>query len=352
MHMADALLSPAVGTAFWVISGALIGYSSKKIAEERDASKTPMMGVMGAFIFAAQMINFSIPGTGSSGHLGGGLLLAILLGPYRAFITLSSVLTIQCLFFADGGLLALGCNMFNLGFFPCFVGYPLIHKFVNSRIQSHKVRISIAIIIASIAGLLMGATTVVFQTSISGISNLPFLTFLLFMMPIHFAIGTIEGLATFAILQFIMRVEPKLLQNSEKNLKTMTRFAFVFILLTFITGGIVSWFASSAPDGLEWSITKTTFIDKKIVTSKSDLHNFLSNMQKKFSILPDYSFKPSTKKESLSQRVQPIDATPPLHPINIQTSISGIVGSVLILGIFSIIGFLLRGKLAKPQTGT
>ena len=74
------------------------------------------------------MINFTIPGTGSSGHLGGGLLLAVLLGPYRAFITLASVLIIQSLFFADGGLLALGCTIFNLAFFPAFIALPFIYR--------------------------------------------------------------------------------------------------------------------------------------------------------------------------------------------------------------------------------
>jgi cobalt/nickel transport system permease protein len=107
MHMADALLSPPVGAVFWVVSAGFIGYAAKKISAENDVAKTPLMGVMGAFIFAAQMINFAIPGTGSSGHIGGGLLLTVLLGPWRAFITLASVLVIQCLFFADGGLLAL-----------------------------------------------------------------------------------------------------------------------------------------------------------------------------------------------------------------------------------------------------
>lgn len=117
MHMSDALLSPAIGGTFWVASGALIAWSAKKIAHEPDV-KTPLMGVLGAFVFAAQMINFTIPGTGSSGHLGGGLLLTVLLGPYRALLALASVLVVQSLFFADGGLLALGCNIFNLAFFP------------------------------------------------------------------------------------------------------------------------------------------------------------------------------------------------------------------------------------------
>ena len=128
MHMADALLSPAVGGTLWAASSGTIAYCSAKVRKELDDRKVPLMGVLGAFLFAAQMINFSIPGTGSSGHLGGGLLLTILLGPHAAFLTLASVLIVQALFFADGGLLALGCNIFNLGFFPAFVAYPYIYK--------------------------------------------------------------------------------------------------------------------------------------------------------------------------------------------------------------------------------
>ena len=128
MHMADALISPAVGGTMWAASAATIAYCSKKVKEDLDERKVPLMGVLGAFVFAAQMINFTIPATGSSGHLGGGMLLAILLGPYAAFLVIASVLVVQALFFADGGLLALGCNIFNLGFFPAFIAYPLIYK--------------------------------------------------------------------------------------------------------------------------------------------------------------------------------------------------------------------------------
>ncbi len=128
MHMADALLSPAVGATFWAGTLGTIAYCSKKLKENMDEKLIPLMGVLGAFIFAAQMINFTIPGTGSSGHLGGGMILAIILGPYAAFIVMASVLTVQALFFADGGLLALGCNIWNLGIYPCFIAYPLIYK--------------------------------------------------------------------------------------------------------------------------------------------------------------------------------------------------------------------------------
>src|SRR5512136_3386964 len=128
MHMADALISPAVGGTLWAATAGLIGYSSRKVKRDMDDRRIPLMGVLGAFIFASQMINFTIPGTGSSGHLGGGMILTILLGPHAAFLVMASVLTVQALFFADGGLLALGCNIFNLGFFPCYVVYPFIYQ--------------------------------------------------------------------------------------------------------------------------------------------------------------------------------------------------------------------------------
>ncbi|MBW2123959.1 MAG: energy-coupling factor ABC transporter permease, partial [Deltaproteobacteria bacterium] len=111
MHMADALLSPSVGAAFWVVSGTAVAYSARKLKQEADEKKIPLMGILGAFVFAAQMINFTIPGTGSSGHLAGGMILAVLLGPYAGFLTLASVLVVQALFFGDGGILALGCNV-------------------------------------------------------------------------------------------------------------------------------------------------------------------------------------------------------------------------------------------------
>ena len=119
MHMAAALISPSVGGTFWALSAGALGYSAVKIKRELARAgegieggegmgkKVSLMAVSGAFVFAAQMINFTIPATGSSGHIGGGILLACLLGSYPALLTVASVLAIQALFFADGGLLAL-----------------------------------------------------------------------------------------------------------------------------------------------------------------------------------------------------------------------------------------------------
>lgn len=152
MHMADALISPVVGGTMWAATAGVAAYSIKKIQSDLDQKKIPLMGVMGAFIFAAQMINFSIPATGSSGHLGGGMLLSILLGPYAGFLTMASILAIQALFFADGGLLAFGCNVFNLGFFTCFIAYPFIYKQIMRRGYS-PARMFGAAMLSAVVGL-------------------------------------------------------------------------------------------------------------------------------------------------------------------------------------------------------
>ena len=211
MHMADALISPAVGGTVWAAAAGLTLYSARKLKQEMDDRKLPLMGVLGAFVFAAQMINFTIPATGSSGHLGGGMILAILLGPYAAFLTMASVLTVQALFFADGGLLALGCNIFNLAFFPCFIAYPLIYKKLVGE-RPTQGRILLGALAAAILSLQMGALGVVLETWFSGISALPFPTFLLLMQPIHLAIGIVEGLVTATVVAFVWKARPEILE--------------------------------------------------------------------------------------------------------------------------------------------
>ena len=126
------------------------------------------------------------------------MILAILLGPHAGFLTMASVLAVQALFFADGGLMALGCNIFNLGFFPCFIAYPLIFKNIAGPTLSER-RLFAAAIISAIAGLQLGAFSVVLQTLFSGVTELSLVTFVLMMQPIHLAIGIVEGLATSAV---------------------------------------------------------------------------------------------------------------------------------------------------------
>jgi cobalt/nickel transport system permease protein len=258
MHMADALISPAVGGAAWALSAAAVGYSTVKIKNELGDKKVPLMAVAGAFVFAAQMINFTIPATGSSGHIGGGILLSGLLGGFPALLTIAAVLVIQCLFFADGGLLALGCNIFNMGVIPCLVVYPLIFKPIVKGGYTVK-RISAASILSAVAGLQIGAFGVVLETLVSGITALPFGAFVVLMQPIHLAIGIVEGIITAAVLDFVFAMRPEILETSGAGVSLPAGIPVKKVLIALgiaalIVGGVLSIFASAYPDGLEWSM--------------------------------------------------------------------------------------------------
>ncbi|HBA82786.1 MAG TPA: cobalamin biosynthesis protein CbiM [Verrucomicrobia bacterium] len=256
MHMADALLAPAVGLAFYGAAAGLLAVSARRTAREGSYErKIPLMGVLGAFVFAAQMINFAVPGTGSSGHIGGGLLLAILLGPWAAFLVIASVLTIQCLFFADGGLLALGCNLFNLGFWPSFVGLALYRKLYGPSVG----RLALAAILAAVVSLELGAFSVVFETLLSGRSELPFSRFGAVMLGIHLPIAVVEGLVTAGVVQFVTRLMPDRVELAPAAPRRSGALALVTVLgCALFIGTVGAWFASSRPDGLEWSIARVT----------------------------------------------------------------------------------------------
>jgi cobalt/nickel transport system permease protein len=357
MHMADALLSPAVGGAMWAASAGTIAYCSGKVRKEIDDSKIPLMGVLGAFIFAAQMINFSIPVTGSSGHLGGGLILSILLGPYAAFLTIASVLVVQALFFADGGLLALGCNIFNLGFFPAFIAYPMIYKKIIGR-QPTATKISLASMLAAVIGLQLGAFGVVLETVSSGISSLPFSTFVAMMQPIHLAIGVVEGLVTASVVSFVYKARPEIMQSALEA-RPIGEFPVRTVLVSFLvaallTGGIVSWFASENPDGLEWSIKKMTG-KEELESAKDGLHGALASIQEKVAFLPDYSFKkPEAAKKEEEAKPAVASASHAAPEANkeepkkggskLGTSLSGVLGGIITLAFAGIIGFILKKR--------
>ncbi len=294
MHMADALLSPAVGGAFLAVSTGALAYSVAKIAKDNtfDEKKVPMMGVMGAFVFAAQMINFTIPGTGSSGHIGGGILLAALLGPYPALLTIAAVLIIQSLFFADGGLLALGCNIFNMGIVTCFITYPLIFKPLVKN-QLSVARITVASILAVVIGLQIGAFMVVLQTLASGVTELPFSAFVALMQPIHLAIGIVEGIVSALVLSFVYKMRPEIMDSSinKKPIGTASikKVVVILVMVTVLTGGALSLFASSFPDGLEWSMEGVAGTAELEATTGT--HETAANIQDTTAIMPDYAWK-------------------------------------------------------------
>ena len=339
MHMADALLSPAVAATMYAASGTAAGISIKRLTKDENAQKLPTMAVTSALVFAGQMINYTIPGTGSSGHMCGGMLLSALLGPEAGFLSMIVVLTIQCLFFADGGLMALGANIWNMAFYGCFVGYYLIWRpIMKSNLfggleskAGQRARIIAASIIGCIITLQMGAFSVVLETTLSGITELPFGAFCALMQPIHLAIGLVEGLITAAVLCYVYATRPELIRGVESSdqetasgqtaaagSKSLVTVIASLAVLAILVGGIFSHFASSNPDGLEWALfgneeagySANMGLDEDNFGNSSAVSETAASIQEKTSFLPDYSFAGSE------------------NPMG--TTVSGILGSAMV----------------------
>ena len=347
MHMADALLAPAVAATMYAASGAAAGISIHKLKKDDEPQKLPVMAVTAALVFAGQMINYTIPGTGSSGHMCGGMLLSALLGPQAGFLSMIVILAIQCLFFADGGLMALGANVWNMAFYGCFVGYYLIwrpimrSKWFGEGKGAQRVRIVAASVIGCIVTLQLGAFSVVLETSLSGITELPFGAFVALMQPIHLAIGLVEGLITSAVLLFVFESRPELLQgvgkaegeSSGRSLKTVVA---ILAVVALVVGGGLSLLASANPDGLEWALfgnaeagyAENMGLDEENFGVESAAAETAGAIQEKTSFLPDYAFADND--------------TP------VGTTVSGIVGSVMVAGVAVLIclagGFFRKKK--------
>ena len=290
MHMADALLAPGVAGIMYACSTAAAGHSIQKLDKDKEDQLVPVMGVMGAFVFAAQMINFTIPGTGSSGHLCGGMLLTAVVGPYAAFLTMIGVLLIQCLLFADGGLMALGANVWNMAFYGCFVGALIWRAFMRKGITRKK--IIAASLLGCVLTLQLGAFSVTLETLASGITELPFTAFLAVMQPIHLAIGLVEGAVTAAVLVFLQEARPSLLwqaesADSQKQPMTLRGVLGVMTVLAAVTAGLLSLFASAFPDGLEWSLQRLTGSTELEATGS--VQAFFARIQSLTALLPDYN---------------------------------------------------------------
>ena len=312
MHMADALVSAPVAITSAVAAASLIAVASNKVKHSQRDDIIPLMGMMGAFVFAAQMINFAIPGTGSSGHIVGGVLLAAILGPWAAFLALSSVIIIQCLIFADGGLMALGCNILNMAAVSTLIAYPLVYRPIARKSLS-PFRLMTAAIVASVVALQIGALGVTLQTELSGITALPTSLFIGFMLPIHLAIGAVEGLATGAVLVFLAKYRPDTLFaysdiSKPKGKTKLLPVIGIFAAVTLFLSLGFSWLASDLPDGLEWSVEKTSGI------------NDLVSIDIPTAVMPDYN-----------------------------VSFAGIVGALIVMTLLWAFSSLLIGKLAKSK---
>lgn len=316
MHMADALLSPVVGGALWAASAAAVARSAGRLGRAGDERLAPLMGMTGAFVFAAQMVNFAIPGTGSSGHLGGGLLLALLLGPDAAVVVMTSILLVQALLFADGGLLALGANAWNLGVVPAFVAAPLVARPLMARGRE-----AAGIVLGAVVALELGALGVVAQTAASGIAALPLLPFLAAMLPIHLAIGLVEGAATLAVWRVLRDRKPEASFPAPAAVRSTGGLLAGLLLAAALTGGVLSWLASERPDGLEWSVARAARTEP---AAEGRLHALLARAQEKLAAFPGYAPR----------------GAPPSRPA---TSAAGLAGAAATLGLVALGAAILRG---------
>jgi len=342
MHMANELLSVPVAAGTLAIAAGGVGFVCRKARGIITSDKLALMGILGAFVFAAQMVNFQLPVMpGTSGHMVGAVLLAIILGPHLGAIVISSVVIVQCLIFQDGGLLALGCNIINMALVPSYLGYFLYKTVTAGPFSSFKTYIGA--MLACMFAIEAGAILVPIQASLSGVLAVPFSTFLITMIGVHFLVGFIEGLITVAVLAYIQQTRPDIVADSLPGTVRLSKKAVLMTLVIFtvVTGAGLSIIASSMPDGLEWSYAERPDQPnfQPIISNENSTIAAVDDFQSKYSPLPDYSIRTPKLGQSLSQEAQTSAGW---------TSFAGVVGSGLTMAFIWLIARVLRKK-TSPQ---
>lgn len=255
MHIPDGFVSVPVAAATSVVSVAALGVALNRSKGAFGVRRAPVLGLTTAFIFAAQMINFPVAG-GTSGHLLGGALAAIVLGsPWAGALCIATVLIIQAVLFADGGITALGANIFNLAFIGVWVGWSLTQT-LHRLMGGSKSRLPLASGIAAAVSVVVAAICAALQLAISGTANLGVI--LPAMAGVHILIGVGEGLITGGVLAYLVKARPDLLPgNDEEQIRSWV----VPVVSILLIAGLLSLFASAWPDGLEKVAEDTGFID-------------------------------------------------------------------------------------------
>jgi cobalt/nickel transport system permease protein len=253
LHIPDGFLSFTVSIVCWVITVFILNMAISRTNKSLGEKQVPLMGVMAAFIFAAQMINFPIPG-GTSGHLLGGTLAAITLGPWAGMLVMTAVIAVQALLFQDGGLLVMGANILNMGLVTVVIGYGL-YRAVSGGSQPLKLTVAgIAAWLSVVAGALFTSL----QLWLSGTSQLQIV--IPAMLGIHALIGVGETLITVAALAFIMRTRPDLLDEKTASAQGSRSWVFVGALIALVVV-FLSPLASVDPDGLNRVAEDLGFMD-------------------------------------------------------------------------------------------
>lgn len=268
LHIPDGFLSIPVSAAGWLLFVLLTVYALRKTQQQLTERQIPLMGILAAFVFAAQMLNFPVAG-GTSGHLLGATLVAVFLGPWAMVIVMTCVIGVQAVIFQDGGLLALGFNVINMGILSGLVGYSIYMWISRLMGQTPSSRL-LGAGIGAWLGVVVAAAATALELSISGTS--PLEVALPAMVGIHMLIGVGEALITVTAIAFVQRTRPDLLEQTTEN-KGAGWISVGFLIALILA--FASPLANTNPDGLE---------------RVAEDHSFLESAQEPaYSILPDYT---------------------------------------------------------------
>lgn len=303
MHIPDGFLSLVISIICWVVTASVIGLAISKTNKSLGEKQIPLMGVMAAFIFAAQMINFPVAG-GTSGHLLGGALAAIVLGPWAGMLVMTSVIAVQALLFQDGGLVVMGANILNMGLLTAAVGYGLYR---SASGQSRGVKLTVAGLAAWLS-VMTGAFLTSLELWLSGTSDLQVV--IPAMLGVHALIGLGEALITVSALGFIMQTRPDLLGEGSESASGSRGWIVAGGIITLLVV-LISPFASADPDGLE--------------RVAGDLGFLGAGQSSPFSIIPDYTL-------------------PFLGQTALSTILAGVVGIIVVGLVMVLIGRGLKAK--------
>ena len=295
MHIPDGFLSVPISIILWIVSIIVIAVSLRRVNQDLGERQVPMMGVLAAAIFAGQMLNFAVAG-GTSGHLMGAAIATILLGPWAAILVLTTVVGVQALIFQDGGLLALGANIFNMAIVGVAVSY-FVYQTIQRLAGGRRWGIFVGGFLAAWFSIFIASLAAALELAVSGTS--PANIAVPAMGGIHAVIGLGEGLITLGALTLIYAARPDLLTNDSPQ-KSGGKGFYLAGLLIAIALAVLSPLASSHPDGLEWVAGQKGFLD----TAQGP----------RFNIIPDYMF-PGVSNEAAG------------------TIIAGIIGSLLVFGV-------------------
>jgi len=301
MHIPDGFISPVVALLCWVITIAVVALAIRKTSHALGQKQVPLMGIMAAFIFAAQMINFPVAG-GTSGHLLGGALAAIVLGPWPAVLVMTSVIAVQGLLFQDGGLLAMGANILNMGILTAAVGYGLYRLVVN---RGKGTRLTVAGLAAWLS-VMTGALACSLELWLSGTARLEIV--LPAMLFVHALIGIGEALISVAALAFILQVRPDLLGGESASARGGLGWAVVGVLIALAVV-VISPLASTNPDGLN-----------RVAINMGFIH---ASQAAPYLLIPNY-------------------ALPFIGTASLSKILAGALGVLVILGIVFMLGRALR----------